>query len=55
MNAIRINQADAINLVRQQLQHLSAIEQYTSYLISIDNRLKKMDSENWWRDMGVGD
>lgn len=46
MNAIRINQLKATDLLREQIQKLSAIEYNTKYLISIDKRLSNMQGNN---------
>ena len=47
INAIRMNQAEATNLLRQQLIHLSMIAQNTSYnkyIKSIDDRMARMET-----------
>lgn len=47
INAIRMNQAEATNLLRQQLMHLSMIAQNTSYnkyIKSIDDKLGRMET-----------
>lgn len=46
MNAIRINQLKTTELMREQLQRLSAIEYNTKYLISIDKKLTGVRSNN---------
>lgn len=45
MNAIRINQMKATELMREQLQHLSAIERNTKYLVSIDKKLSTIKND----------
>ena len=44
MNAIRINQQKGIDLMREMLFHLSAIERNTSYLASIDRKLDRLNN-----------
>ena len=47
INAIRMNQAEATNLLRQQLIRLSMIAQNTSYnkyIKSIDDRMARMET-----------
>ena len=51
-NAIRINQIDAIAVMRDQLSALTRIEANTALLRSIDNRLANMNSDN--RANGLG-
>lgn len=44
MNAIRINQQKGIDLMREMLFHLSAIERNTRYLASIDRKLDRLNN-----------
>lgn len=44
MNAIRINQQKGIDLMREMLFHLSAIERNTRYLSSIDRKLDRLNN-----------
>lgn len=46
MNAIRINQLEATELIRQQLMHLSVIAINTGYIKSIDDRMARMEASN---------
>lgn len=45
VNAIRINQVESNNIVRQQLMHLSEIATNSRYLQSIDRRLAVMEAD----------
>ncbi len=56
MNAIRINQAETQNIMREQLMQLSNIAANTRYnyhLEAIEGHLRRMQSQNGWRDVGV--
>lgn len=59
LNAMRINQLEATNLLRQQLAHLSTIANNTTYnrylkhLESIENRMARMESKDSLRSQGL--
>ncbi|MDR2652265.1 MAG: hypothetical protein LBC68_08125 [Prevotellaceae bacterium] len=57
LNAIRINQSESIEIIRQQLAYLSAIAQnttYNRYLESIDARLYRIENSDALRAYGIG-
>ena len=56
LNAMRINQVDANEIMRHQLMHLSRISQNTSYnkyLKSIDERIERMEYKDSLRSQGL--
>lgn len=56
INAIRMNQAEANDLLRQQLMHLSVIARnsdYNKHLKSIDDKLGRMETSGSLRSQGL--
>jgi hypothetical protein len=52
-NAIRINQVNSITVMRSVLTHVAKIEDYTSRLISIDDKMSELIRSGSLRSQGI--